>query len=172
MESLIDKLCLQRLCLPSNTNINCLRSCKIKSNIIECGNSHHIACIYEDNGEILKGTSFGINMYNNFRFDRTTHAEINMINKLPILPKNRKHLKKINILVIRTSLTGKIGMSKPCIKCIIDMTKLPPQKGYIIKEITYTDFAGNLITISLKKIIEDKNYHISRYYKLHNFRKI
>ena len=74
-------------------------------------------------------------MYDTTRGVGTTHAEANAIANLPPRPRNRKHLLKVNILVIRTSQTGKIGISKPCIKCIIDMMTIPQKRGYIIKNI-------------------------------------
>ncbi len=52
----IDKLCLRRLCLPANTDVDRLRSGLIKSNMCECGNSHHIACAVEGKGSCLKCT--------------------------------------------------------------------------------------------------------------------
>jgi len=108
-------------------------------------------------------------MYDINRGVGTTHAEANAINNLPSRPNNRKHLKKIDIIVIRTSQTGKIGMSKPCIKCIIDMTTLPPKRGYIIKNIFYSDVSGRIVGISLKKLIDEGEFHVSRFYKTHNF---
>jgi hypothetical protein len=108
-------------------------------------------------------------MYDISRGVGTTHAEANAINNLPPRPNNRKHLKKIDIIVIRTSQNGKIGMSKPCIKCIIDMTTLPQKRGYIIKNISYSNTSGNLVSTSLKKLIEDGEFHVSRFYKTHNF---
>jgi hypothetical protein len=47
-------LCLRRLCLPSNTNIDDLHNGKIKNNMCICGNYLHIACIYEGKGQCLK----------------------------------------------------------------------------------------------------------------------
>lgn len=118
---------------------------------------------------VLNVLSYGTNIYDISRGAGSIHAEANAINNLPSRPNNRKHLKKIDILVIRTSLTGKIGMSKPCIKCIIDMSSLPQKRGYIVKNISYSDANGNIVNISLKKLIEEDDYHISRYYRMHNF---
>ena len=123
----------------------------------------------KEKGRVLNVLSYGINMYDISRGAGTTHAEANAINNLPPRPNNRKHLKKINILVIRTSNTGKIGMSKPCIKCIIDMMCLPPKKGYIIKNISYSDSNGDIITTSLKNLISEGEFHVTRFYKTHNF---
>jgi pyrimidine deaminase RibD-like protein len=156
--------------MPSDTNISDLRSGLIKSNILVYGNkSYHIACIFEGKASNIKNISYGINIYDNNRGIGMTHAEVNAINNLPSRQNNSKHLKKINILVIRTSHTGKLGMSKPCIKCIIDMNNIAPKRGYIVKNISYSDSDGNINTISLKKLIEEGNFHVSQFYKMHNF---
>ena len=172
MNSLVNNLCLRRLCLPCDTDIELLNSGLIKSNIYECGNSHHIACFvkYKVKETGLNILSHGINTYNIKHNNGSTHAEVNAINNLPSCPNNRKHLKKINIFVIRTSNTGKIGMSKPCIKCIHDMNILPQKKGYIIKNIYYSDPTGEIITTSLNKLISTGDFHVSKYYKNCNFK--
>lgn len=51
-QTLIDRLCLRRLCLPSYTNIDDLRNGCVNAKTkrmtqIECGCSHHIACTFE-----------------------------------------------------------------------------------------------------------------------------
>ena len=57
MDTLIDKLTLRRLCLPSTTDIKALRAGKIRtSSFCECGNSHHIACAIEKKGSCFKST--------------------------------------------------------------------------------------------------------------------
>ena len=121
-------------------------------------------------GRVLNILSYGINTYNIKHNNGSTHAEVNAINNLPSYPNNRKQLKKINIFVIRTSNTGKIGMSKPCIKCIQDMNIIPQKKGYIIKNVYYSETSGEIITTSLNKLISDENFHVSKYYKNHNFK--
>ena len=109
-------------------------------------------------------------MYDNTRSDRTIHAEINAINNLVHCSAKKKHLIKIDLLVIRTSNTGKLGISKPCIKCIIDLSTIPKKKGYIIKNIYYSDTDGSIIKTNLKTLIDTKDFHVSRYYLNHNFR--
>lgn len=56
MTSFVNRLCLRRLCLPSGTNFAELESglIKPKSNICECGNSHHIACVVIGKRSCLK----------------------------------------------------------------------------------------------------------------------
>jgi hypothetical protein len=86
--------------------------------------------------------SYGINIYDD-KGNGSEHAEANAIRKLQALYK--KNYKKISILVIRTSITGKLGMSKPCIKCLLDLYNKPLKKGYIIKNVIYSDNNGNIV---------------------------
>jgi hypothetical protein len=87
---------------------------------------------------------------------------------LPSLPR-KKNLKKIDILVIRTSAKARLGMSKPCIKCLIDMSILPQKKGYVIKNIFYSDKDGNIVNTTLKHLINCNDYYVSRFYRERNF---
>ena len=104
--------------------------------------------------------SYGVNHYNDIG---TTHAEEDSIRNLP--PRHRKnYMKKINILVIRTTKTGKIGMSKPCLNCLRTMTKLSTYRQYVIKKIFYSDNNGDIVSTTLKKLYECDNQHISRFY--------
>ena len=119
---------------------------------------------------ILNVLSYGINTYDDSRSEGTTHAEINAIKNIVSRSNNGKHLIGIDILVIRTSNTGKIGMSKPCVKCIIDLSTLPQKKGYIIKNIYYSNNEGLIIRTTIKNLILAKDFHVSRYYQNHNFK--
>jgi len=119
---------------------------------------------------ILNVLSYGINTYDDSRSEGTTHAEINAIKNIISHSNNKKHLVGIDILVIRTSNTGKIGMSKPCVKCIIDLSTLPQKKGYLLKNIYYSTNDGTIVRTSIKNLILTKDYHMSRYYVNHNFK--
>ena len=107
-------------------------------------------------------------MYDSGRGINSIHAEANAIMKLIPRPRQR-HLKKIDILVIRTSGNGKVGISKPCIKCLLDMSTLPQKKGYVIKNVLYSDYDGSIVTTTLKHLIHSDDHHVSRYYKERNF---
>ena len=107
--------------------------------------------------------SIGINHYKPHT-DCSTHAERSAIDKLPRL-RNFKHLTKIDILVIRVSPTGFLRMSKPCSKCISDMSIYPQKKGYAISSIYYSDTDGEIVRTNLKKLIDCDGKHISRYYR-------
>ena len=56
MEEFIDNLCKRRLCLPSNVDINLIRSGQTKSyKTCEClGASQHIACALGSNASCFK----------------------------------------------------------------------------------------------------------------------
>ena len=179
MDSIIEKMLFKRLCLPINTDIDKLRLGVIKNKNCRCNNiSQHIACVLKKEGNILCILSYGINIYDNIGFG-TVHAEANAIENLPLalgrdwskapidIPNNlhKKTLKKINILVIRTSKNCKIGISKPCSKCVYDLSIMPQKKGYIVKDIYYSKNDGLIEQIKLKQLINDDNNYISRYYR-------
>lgn len=94
----------------------------------------------------------------------TTHAEENAIRKLPMLPR-KKHLKKVDLLVIRTSKTGVLGSSKPCIHCLMLLQTKLPEKGYKVQNIYYTSQHGDIHEATLKSLLEEDNIHMSRYYR-------
>jgi len=119
-------------------------------------------------GALKKALSYGINIYDSGRGLNGIHAEAHAIMNLPPLPR-KKHLKKIDILVIRTSTRAKLGISKPCIKCLIDMSTLPQKRGYVVKNISYTDHDGKIINTTLKHLTTSNDYHVSRFYKERNF---
>ena len=169
MNSFLDKLCLKRLCLPSNIDINLIRNSSIKHSDCACDTSKHIAVCFK-NGNILNVLSYGTNVYDNGGSVGTIHAEMKAIYNLQSHSPNKKHLIKLDILVIRTSNIGKIGMSKPCFKCILDLSTIPQKKGYIIKNIYYSNNDGDLVKTTLKSLINNKDFHISRYYLNHGFK--
>lgn len=98
----------------------------------------------------------------------TTHAEDNAIRKLPMMPR-KKHLKKVDLLVIRTSKTGTLGNSKPCVHCLMLLQNKLPEKGYKLHTIYYTD-KGEIHETTLRELLADEdNLHLSRYYREHNY---
>jgi len=90
------------------------------------------------------------------------HAECDAINKL-IPNKNKKHFKQINIMVIRLSKKNKLQSSKPCAYCIENMKILPQKKGYIIKNIYYSDENENIVKTTIKDL-ENEDLHYSRFF--------
>jgi len=125
--------------------------------------------VLKEKGSAFNVISYGENKYNINNILPSLHAEISAINNLPYLKKTKKK-SNINILVIRTSYSGKINMSKPCLNCIRLMQTLPQKKGYIIKNIYYSDENSNIIKTNFIKLSNDKDIHISRFYRNHNYK--
>lgn len=118
----------------------------------------------DDNFKKINVLAYGVNKYADVEgIKPTIHAEQDTINKLPCLPKKKSYM-NVNILIIRISKTGKLGISKPCDKCIRAMKMLPERKGYKIQNVYYTDNNGNIVHTNLRKL-ESEEQHISRYWK-------
>lgn len=122
---------------------------------------------YKANKNVLKKAnilSFGFNRMGDINGNEAgIHAEHDAINKLKPLEKKKK-LEPINLLVIRFSKNNKIQNSKPCANCIKNMKILPKKKGYIIKNIYYSNDFGEIVKSNLKKL-DSEEKHFSRYYK-------
>lgn len=97
------------------------------------------------------------------------HAEHHAILNLPPLPK-KHHLKKIDMIVIRTSKTGLLGMSKPCINCVFKMYTMPKEKGYRICNVIYSDNNGGFVSTTLEKLLHDSEVYMSSFYRNNNFK--
>lgn len=98
----------------------------------------------------------------------TIHAEDAAVRRLPSLPK-RRHLKRINLMVTRTSKTGNWGNSKPCLHCILMLTSRLPVKGWSLASIYYTDSNGDIMETSLQELSDDLSPHMSVYYRSTGF---
>ncbi len=125
----------------------------MNDNIPQCldnSHFHHIACCVK-NENIL---SFGQNHYpvhtNHFKSYRSSsiHAEHDAIRKLPF---SRKPV-KIDLIVLRFTITKKLCMSKPCNKCIRYMMSDSLKHGYIIKNIWYSTDTEEIIKTNLSKL--------------------
>lgn len=127
---------------------------------------------YKANKNVLKKAnilSFGFNRMGDINGNEAgIHAEHDAINKLKPLEK-KKTFEPINLLVIRFSKNNKLQNSKPCANCIENMKILPKKKGYIIKNIYYSNDYGEIVKSNLKKL-DSEEKHFSRYYK--NMKKI
>ena len=132
---------------------------------ISGGKMHlHMAMTFEDTGSHIIPLTYGQNMT---RDNVSFHAEHNALQKLP----NRysKKLLPINIFVLKTSMTGIIGNSKPCAHCLAILSTLPLKKGYRISNIYYTNFDGNIEKKKLNDLFND-DLHISRLYADSNYK--
>ena len=96
------------------------------------------------------------------------HAEENAIQNLSVLPRKR-HLKRVDMLVIRVSKTGVIGCSKPCEHCLQEMSMKLPEKGYCVGKIYYSDTDGDISVDSLLNIWDaEEGRHVSQFYRNKN----
>jgi len=120
---------------------------------------NHIAMVL--NGPFKKipnYTTYGINNVT-ITNDVSEHAEVNALKKLP---PNKDHPIRINILVLRISKQGVLGMSKPCAHCLDYMSRI---KGYTIRHIYYSNEEGKIIRHSYNQLANDENKHVSTGYK-------
>lgn len=164
---IIEELVKKRLGLNQDIDIEQIKSGKVKKTYHDNGKSYHMACVYSHNSSGMSVLSYGMNEYICNRECGSIHAESSAIHNLKPLQKknrNKKHEKNIDLLVIKTTKTGKLGMSKPCIKCIIDMASLPHKKGYNIKNVLFSTQDGNIKSTTLKDLLIDDTQHVSKYY--------
>lgn len=124
--------------------------------------SNHIAVVLRGNSII----SIGVNSYKSAT--ETIHAECSAIDKLP---NNKGKNKKVDILVIRTSFSRKLGNSKPCIMCLDHMYNYAAtMKGYKINNVYYSDECGNIQTKKLNHLIFNDKLHLSKMQRKNNIK--
>lgn len=163
----LENLFIKRYCLPVNSDIQLYESGNKSIEKCVCSNFNHISCVLQ--GKTLRILTTGINKNGDELKTPGVHAEHAAISKLMPL-KNKKRLKKIDILVIRLSPKNKLQSSKPCSHCIKIMMFLPNKKGYSVRDIYYSDTNGNIIKTTLKKLYNEdtKNKYFSQYYRNKN----
>jgi len=108
--------------------------------------------------------TYGMNMHLNIPYNRTIHAEADAIHRLPLI-RGSKKLQPIHICVIKTTRTGKLGNSKPCVHCIQQMINEAPKKGYKIEWIYYSKNDGSIEKCKLNKFMETQILFVSSFYK-------
>jgi hypothetical protein len=173
--SFLDELYIKRYCLPSDINIESYKDGETKHNPrFLCGNYSHIACIFTGNGKNIqeeRGKKINILCYGMNRYADTEgklptiHAEYDAINKLPPVQKKKKTPQKCHIFIARISKTRKFGISKPCRHCIINMCKLPEQRGYRIQNVYYSGHDDDIVQTTISELIDENQHHHTRYYR-------
>ena len=166
MEYILNTLFIKRFCLPFDADISSYENGMSKITSCLCGNYNHACCILQGNINIKKATiiSFGFNkMGDIYGNEAGIHAEYDAIQNLKPLG-NRKKLEPINMVLIRFSTNYKLQNSKPCSMCVRNMKILPGKKGYIIKNIYYSDENGVIIKSNLN-ILKNSEQHYSRFYR-------
>lgn len=92
--------------------------------------------------------------------DPQYHAEINALYKINTW-KNKP--KKINLLVIRLSKTGKLGESRPCYHCLLQLTKANIGIKYV-----YYSKNDKIIREKFDDMLYSQTIHISKGYRRKN----
>lgn len=128
------------------------------------GYNHIAAVMTKNKRDVFNVESIGENSMNK---NISMHAESSAINKLP---SNNKTYKNVDMLVIRVSSSRKLGNSKPCIKCIDCMCNFAVRKGYKINNIYFSTTCGSIEKKKLTELISDNDIHVSKYYRLHNYK--
>lgn len=100
---------------------------------------------------------------------QTVHAEEHAIKKLPFVPA-RKKKPRVDILVIRTTSAGHLGISRPCLRCTILLYTELPSRGYELGNIYYTISDGSIVKTTIHNLITEQkeNPHVSQYYRNRN----
>jgi len=97
-------------------------------------------------------------------FPYSVHAEINMLKKIQKYGYiNRR--KNYDIVVVRVSIKGKLGNSRPCFHCILDLIN----NNYIkIRYVYYSNSQGEIVREKLSEMLLSARNKIS---SGHNFKK-
>jgi hypothetical protein len=102
------------------------------------------------------------------RAEKSVHAEQHAVQKLPPPQKRGRHLKKVDLLVIRVNRSGTMGNSKPCVHCIYMLAQKLPEKGYSLARIYYSDEKGGIHESKLRTLMwEDEAPHLTKFYQDH-----
>lgn len=121
--------------------------------------SNHAAVFFTQGGCLF---SYGENKPKFSGVLPTVHAEDDAIDKLPVLKKSRRRLKRLNLLVIRANAGGSVGNSKPCFACVNALRYKLPKKGYVLDTVYYTDRGGTITAKKFSRLSEDQ--HIPKFY--------
>ena len=116
----------------------------------------HLAIIF--NRDYVQFSFYGVNNVK-IRHGLAEHAEVNALRKLP--PKFSGKDKNIDLLVLRMSETGVLGLSKPCAHCLKFMARM---KGYNVKFVYYSDNAGNIMGDTFTHLYAERTQYFSKGY--------
>lgn len=84
--------------------------------------------------------------------------------KLRPMPRKRR-LKRVDLLVIRTSRAGFLGSSKPCAHCLSLLQRGLPERGYCLETVYYSDEQGSIVGRPFRELVVDDPPHVSRFYR-------
>tara|TARA_B100000963_G_scaffold358847_1_gene384538 strand:- start:15716 stop:16159 length:444 start_codon:yes stop_codon:yes gene_type:complete len=134
-------------------NIN--KCVHIKDSTSFCGSGKQClcACIIDTKDKnSAKILSIGFNKYNidnrsSVVEPNNCHAEVDACMKLQFNKTPEKKI-KVNLIVFRSNpKKNRLLMAKPCNNCIKTMNYMIHKKGYILKNVYYTDDNGNICSL-------------------------
>ena len=124
----------------------------------------HKAAVGTEDGSELNILRYGENTIRN---NIPEHAEINALKKLPT--NEGKKLIPISLFVLKTTLKGTIGNSKPCARCVIIMNEFPSSIGYKLINIYFTVSDDHIEKMKLSELMNEligddhSKVHLSKY---------
>jgi hypothetical protein len=65
-------------------------------------------------------------------------------------------------LIIKVSISGQLGSSKPCVKCVNYMMIRAREKGYKINKIYYSTTENTIVCQKLADLYNETNKHVSK----------
>ncbi len=118
------------------------------------GDKHHQAVAFVGHTQLAHGQSYPITFSANHA--STIHAEKDMMRELCRMFKRRKFesIRKVDILVIRVSNSGKLGMSRPCRECV-NTLKFSPIP---IRRVYYSSKDGDIVFEKFLDLLDSKGY--------------
>ncbi|MCH9715601.1 MAG: hypothetical protein K0U52_00740 [Gammaproteobacteria bacterium] len=116
--------------------------------------THHHAVAFTRETALAQGESYPITTSTNKA--STIHAEQDLMRKLYRMFKRRKlvSVRKVDILVIRLSSSGKLGMSRPCSECVKTLKHSPVPIG----KVYYSSREGNIVAEKFLDLIHTRGY--------------
>lgn len=125
-------------------------------------NAFHHAAVFLKRGNVL---SYGENTTKGYSGEYSTHAEEQALRNLLFSPTRRRRRNvKVDLLIIRTSRTGQLGISRPCGHCIRVLTLALPTKGYALRHVYYSTHDGALRRTTMD-VLASEPPHLSQFYK-------
>lgn len=79
------------------------------------------------------------------------HAEVDAALRLPDRRRGRR-LVWVDVVVVRTTLCGKLNLARPCPACVRFLREVLPTRGYACRRVHYTSADGDVATERLSRM--------------------
>lgn len=123
--------------------------------------SNHVACLVKNMTSVISVGTNGYNMYSRRGCCGkshlcTTHAEVDAIGKAAS-NRSLKDRALMDLVVIRVSSTGKLGMSRPCYHCIRSIRNA----RFKIENVYYSNAEGDIVCEKSNELLRGGWIHIT-----------